>query len=314
MTHMNDGYAAPDTDALGRAQESLPALRLLIAQRKLYSQAKFWSFLRWLGFSAIGVGAPLIAVFMPPAAVVLGAIAGLWIFLSRTIFAGWESTRAAKAAAVQEEFDCLVFAMPLLAVRAPRPTPEEVAVAAGPNAEISATAAKERLTGWYPFDRDLSGTTSVAIAQRANAAYSERLQQLNAKCWLWVLVAWATAAIALSLVVNVELSTFLLGVVAPLLPAFLDVTDQWRLAKQAGADRRSMADDIERAIRGTGPNPLSDDDLMVWQERLYTLRRSAPLVPNLVYKRARDKNERVMNTAAAELSAAAKQRQFPPGS
>lgn len=255
--------------------------------------------------------APLIAVFMPPAAVAVGAVAGIWIFSSRTLFAGWEATRAAKAAAVQEDFDCLVFAMPLLAVRSPRPTPEEIAAAAGPDTEISATAVEEKLIGWYPFDRNLDGTTSIAIAQRANAAYSERLQQLNAKCWLAVLVAWTTAAVVLSLAVNVELPTFLLGVVAPLLPAFLDVTDQWRLAKHAGADRRSMADDIERAIRGTGPNPLSDDDLMVWQERLYTLRRSSPLVPNLVYKRARDKNERVMNTAAAELSAAAKQRQSP---
>ena len=217
-----------------------------------------------------------------------------------------------EAAAVQEDFDCLVFAMPSLAVRVPRPTPEEVAVAAGPDNEISNTAAGQKLTSWYPFDRNLDGTASIAIAQRANAAYSERLQQLNAKCWLAVVVVWATAAVVLSLAVDVDLPTFLLGVVAPLLPALLDVTDQWRVAKRAGADRRAMADDIERAIRGTSPNPLSDDDLMVWQERLYNLRRSSPLVPNLVYKRARDKNERVMNTAGVELTAAAKQRDRTP--
>ncbi|MGB3332094.1 MAG: S-4TM family putative pore-forming effector [Mycobacterium sp.] len=304
-------YVAPSTDSIAAAQDSLPALQLQIAQRRLYSQAKFWSFLRWLGFSVIGVVAPLIAVFAPSAAVLMGAFAGVWIFVSRTLFVGLESTRAAKAAAVQEDFDCLVFGMPMLAARVPRATPEEIATVVGSASATSAVAAEEKLIGWYPLDRDLNGTASVAIAQRASAAYSERLQQLNAKCWLGVLTVWAVAAVALSLIADVGLPTFLLGVVAPLLPAFLDVTDQWKAARRAGADRRSMADDIESAIRGTSANPLSGDDLMVWQERLYTLRRSSPLVPNLVYKRARDRNERVMNAAADELSAAAKQLQPP---
>ncbi|RDH80249.1 hypothetical protein DVS77_04130 [Mycolicibacterium moriokaense] len=289
-------------------QDSPTALRLLIGQRRLYSRAKIWSSLRWLGFSAIGIVAPLVAVFIPAAAVAVGALAGIWVFLSRTLFAGWESTNVAKAGALQEDFDCLIFRMPVLAVRTPRPSPEELAAVVGPDNEILATAAKEQLTDWYPFDRDLDGTCSIAIAQRANAAYSERLQHLNARCWLAVLMLWAVVVIALSLAFHVELSTFMLGVVAPLLPAFLDVTDQWRLTKRAGAERRSMADDIERAIRGQGSDSLSSDDLLVWQERLYSLRTSSPLVPNLVYRRARDKNEQAMNTAAVELSAAAKQR------
>ena len=65
-----------------------------------------------------------------------------------------------------------------------------------------------------------------------------------------------------------------------------------------------MADDIEHAVRGTRDNPLNDEDLLVWQERLYSLRRSAPLVPDLIYARTRRKNEQAMNSAAAELWAA----------
>ena len=306
-----NSYVAPSTTAIAAAQDSLPALRLLVAQRKLYSKAKFWSFLRWVGFSVLGVVAPLLAVFMPPAAVVVGAFAGVWIFLSRTLFSGCELERSAKAAAVQEDFDRLVFAMPLLAVRAPRPTPEEIAAVAGNDSDTFAVAEKEKLIDWYPLHQDLNGVASIAIAQRANASYSERLQQLNAQLWLGVLIIWGLAAVGLSFAFDVDLPTFLLGVVAPLLPAFLDVTDQRKLARQAGADRRAMANDIESAIRGDSPNSLSSDDLLVWQERLYTLRRSSPLVPNLVYKRARDRNERIMTLAALELSLAAKERQGP---
>lgn len=58
-------YSAPDPAHIAAAQDSTPALRLLIAQRRLYSKAKFWSFLRWIGFSAIGIAAPLVAVLVP---------------------------------------------------------------------------------------------------------------------------------------------------------------------------------------------------------------------------------------------------------
>lgn len=305
-------YASPTTYFVLTKQDSIPALRLLVAQRRLYSRAKVWSFLRWLGFSVVGVAAPILAVFVPSAAVGLGAFAGVWIFLSRTWFAKREASPAAKAAAVQEDFDRLVFAMPSLADREPRATPEEIADVAGADAELLFAAESENLTGWYPLDPELNGTASIAIAQRANAAYSERLQKLNARCWLLVLVVWSVAAFAFSLAKHVELHTFLLGVAAPLLPAFLDVTDQWRLAKRASADRLAMARDIESAVRGTSLNALSDEDLLVWQERLYGLRRSSPLVPNLVYKRARKKNEEAMKAAARELIADAKRRQIPP--
>lgn len=307
-------YAAPSTATIAETQDSIPALRLLIAQRRLYSRAKRWSFLRWLGFSLLGVTAPLVAVFMPSLAVEVAAAAGLWIFLSRTVFKTFEATREAKAASIQEDFDLLVFGMPEIATRDPRATPEELADLAGPADQITAAAASESLTGWYPLDLELDGLASIAIAQRSNAAYSERLQTLNANCWLAVVGIWLIVAVALSFAFNVSSTTFMLGVVLPVLPAVLDVLDQWRQARSAAADRRSMAADIEAAIRGTAGQALSGDDLLVWQERLYGLRRHSPQVPNLIYRRTRQRNERAMNAAAADLSAAAKRRRPGAGS
>jgi hypothetical protein len=301
-------YTPPSTATIAQTQDSLPALRLLLGQRRLYSRAKRWSFLRWLGFSILGVAAPLVAVFVPTLAVVVGAVAGGWIFLSRTIFSSLEAVRAAKAASIQEDFDLLVFGMPEIATRDPRATPEELADLVGSDAQVPAAAAREALTGWYPLDKELDGQTSIAIAQRANAAYAERLQTLNANCWLAVVGIWVAAAVALSLCRHIELPTFMLGVVLPILPAALDVLDQWRQARAAAADRRSMAADIEDAIRGTGGKVLSSDDLLLWQERLYGLRRRSPQVPNLVYRSVRRRNEQAMHAAAAELSEAAQRR------
>ena len=130
----------------------------------------------------------------------------------------------------------------------------------------------------------------------------------NANVWLVTTLAWSGAAVISSLVVGLTLPQFLLGVALPLLPALLDVWEQFLSTKRAGAVRRAMADDIEKAIRGRNDREIAPEDLLVWQDQTYELRRSSPQVPNLVYKRARDRNERAMKTAAAELADVALRR------
>jgi hypothetical protein len=307
-------YSPPESRSIRVSQNGLPALRLLLAQRKLYNLAKRWSFLRWIGFSVIAIVAPIVTALLPRAAVVVGAIAGIWIFLARTWFKNEEQSRAAQGAGVQERFDHLVFAMPSLALREPSVSPEEVSELSGEESSVHAAAEADGLLDWYPVDDRVGGATSVAIAQRANAAYAERLLRANANLWLFGTTTWLALAVVLSIALEMRFETFLLGVALPLLPALLDVWEQWRATKQAGITRRSMADGIERLVRGRGDHPLSGEDLLVWQDQLYHLRRSAPQIPNLVYKRMRTRNEKAMNAAAAELTAAALGQQGAGGS
>jgi len=283
-------------------QNDAQALRLLLAQRRLYTRAKWWSFLRWIGFSVIGVSAPILTAVVPQAAVIVGAIAGVWIFLSRTWFSSVEQNVAAKAAEIQERFDQRVFGMPELVTRVPSASIEEVVQLVGDDKAALADADRERIKDWYPFDGRVDGAMSIAIAQRANAAYSERLLNANANVWLTVTLAWSATAVIIGVIVGLTFTQFLLGVALPLLPALLDVWDQFRLTKRAGEVRRAMADDIEKAVRGRSDRELSPEDLLLWQDQTYELRRTSPQVPNLVYKRARDRNEQAMHTAAAELA------------
>lgn len=301
-------YQPPTSAAMKAGQDDPRALRLLLSQRRLYSRAKRWSFLRWIGFSLIGVAAPVLTLVVPDAAVVVGAVAGVWIFLSRTVFSSFEQDRAAKAADIQEQFDQFVFKMPVHVTRVPSASMEEIAQLTGDEETVLADADEEDLKRWYPFDDRVDGAISIAIAQRANAAYSERLLSANATVWLVVTLLWSVAAVIVSLIVSLTLSQFLLGVALPLLPALLDVWEQFRSTKRAGETRRAMADDIEKAIRGLDDTALAAEDLLIWQDQTYQLRRSSPQVPNLVYKRARARNEHAMNTAAAELAIVALDR------
>jgi len=304
-------YIPPPCKAIADSQNGIAALRLLVAQRKLYRVAKRWAFLRTIGLSVVAIAAPIITAVYPAASVAVGAVAGVWIFLSRTVFLGFERKKAAAGASVQEQFDLLIYEMPDIALRDPYVTPEEIFGLVGDDASVEHAAKRERLYDWYPVDPALDGDVGIAIMQRANAAYAERLHSSNANVWLAVAISWSVIAVGLSLSLGLSLETFLLGVALPVLPALLDVIEQWRVTKQAGAERRALAAGIERLIRGQDDHELSGQDLLVWQGQLYNLRREAPQIPTLIYKRTRRRNEQAMNSAAAELSRVAKKRTRP---
>jgi len=291
-------------------QNELPALRLLLAQRRMYKRAKLWANLRFIGFSVIGVGAPVVGVLWKDSATVLAAVAGCWIFLSRTVFLRRERGYAAFGAQVQEQFDLLVFGMPTTAARVPSATPEQISLVVGDDSSVLHYAEKERLKNWYSLDADLNGTSAVAICLRANAAYSERLLNLNANMWLAATLVWSILIVVLGLLFDLTFAAMLLSVALPLLPALLDVGEQWHATRAASGERRAMADDISSALtHQTKAQPLEPERLLVWQDQIYALRKATPQVPELLYRSTREKNERAMIAAAAELSKVAKERQ-----
>ena len=254
----------------------------------------------------IGLAAPVISVIWPSLAVAAGAVAGLWLFLGRTVLVLMQASITAKAAAVQEQLDFHIFGMPRTTDRSTLPSLEEIAAIAGPDDEVEAVAAKEDLLDWYPINDTDAGPVSVAIAQRANASYTDSLLRTTAILWTVATAAWVVMLLIVSLLAGLSLSTFLLGIALPVLPAFLDVVQYvvgvWRSAR----DRADLARAIAGHLGGSA-GPVQAEDLLVWQDRMYELRRIAPEVPDLLYKLKRKVNERAMNSAARQLSDKAKE-------
>lgn len=301
-------FEPPSGALIARTQASLPALRLLVAQARLHGRSKRWSSFRYLGVGVIAIAAPLVTTFEPDSAVGLAAIAGLWIFLSRTVVARRERFHAAKGVVVQEKFDRFVFAMPRLSRRTVALTLEEVNRIAGDDVAVDKYVHKHFELPWYPIDSELEGADAIAIAQRANGAYSQRLLSLHANVWLFSTVGWSLFAVALSMIAKLDLSTFILGVLLPLLPALLDTFDQWVVVRQASTHRLALALTIEDAIREEGELTVNAEQLLLWQEQIFVLRMSTPQVPNFLYRQTRKSNERAMNAAAEQLAALVKDR------
>ncbi len=292
-------YTPPSAKEIKKRQDENDSLRLLLAQRKLYSKAKQWLSLRLMGMSAIAFLAPIIAFIWPQSAVIVGAVSGAWIFLGRTLFSSLEKGLSSKAAAVQEMFDVRVFKMPHLADRTPSPTLEEIAVITGADGTIVKQAKDEKLLEWYAVNPSDNGITTVAICQRINTSYSKSLLNTTSKVWLGLIIFWSLILVGVSIYLQLSLNTFILAVMLPLLPAFLDKWEFRKGFKKAENQRDSMTQEIESKINS---NSVSSNDLLVWQSRMYELRRDMPLVPDKVYGFMWNVNEKAMKVAARQLS------------
>lgn len=292
-------YQPPTSSTIKTRQNEPDALRLLIAQRRIYRHAKRWLGGRWFGMVLIGIAAPVVAVLWTNVAVAVGAIAGAWIFAGRTFLAVVQSKITAQAASVQEQFDFYVFGMPDTTVRSTLPSRERIAAIAGPDSAIRGTAESERLLDWYDVDPANAGAVTVAISQRANASYTDGLLRTTAIVWAVATGAWCAILIGVAVISDVTLETFLLGMFLPVLPAFLDVVQYVVGVWRSAADRADLARAIEaRLVPGATPDP---QELLVWQEQLFDLRRGAPEVPDSIYKLRWKTNERAMRSAADQL-------------
>lgn len=295
------------TATIKERQNDDEALGRLLAQRRLYAAAKRWSMLHDVGLAVVAVAAPLLAAFVPDATVAAGAIAGGWIFLSRTVFNWLDRWYSTRGAVVQEMFDSYVFGLRNLAPRSIHVSPEDINRRIG-RRPIREQAREEDLLNWYPLDDSIDGVAAIAIAQRSNAAYAERLQYLNASRWLAGTVVWVAITVTIALIKDLSLASFLIGVALPVLPVLLDMFEQWRSVRQASADRRALAAQIESIIKSPSAGFELPMNIPLWQDQLFTLRRDAPQIPNLLYKATRSANESTMKKIAAQMAANYKRR------
>ncbi len=248
----------------------------------------------------IGLAAPVVSVVDQDLAPVAGAIAGVWIFFGRTILQFLQAAKTTAAAATQELFDFYVFGMPSTVQRSTVPSVETIAEFAGPDGKIDEAARKQKLLAWYPFRDQDAGVVSVAVAQRANASYTDRLLQSTVTTWAILTTVWVIALVGVGVAAELSLGKILVGVLMPVLPAFLDVVEYVLGIQKSKKLRRDLVRTIEERLRETS-RPVEPTELLVWQDTLYDLRRTTPQVPNFVYWLHRKKNKQAMESAAAQI-------------
>ena len=152
--------------------------------------------------------------------------------------------------------------------------------------------------GWYPINPATPPLRTVAICQRANVSYADRLLRTTAIIWQSAVVFWALITVGVALVSQLSFATILMGIFIPLLPSLFDATVYVQEIRKAATTRAAMASDLTQKIES---NNIDADDLLVWQERIHDLRRETPEVPDWIYKLQRRRNEQAMHGAAHQL-------------
>lgn len=299
-------YTPPSPTQINEAQNDDAQLRLLLAQRRLYSRAKVWANVRGFGLGIVAIASPLAVAVWPDSATGAASIAAGWFALNRLVFRPAERRAATPAATIQEQFDTRIFSMPTIAVRDPQVLPEEVVRLTNKKWNLRKKAySAERLRNWYPINVNVDGRVAIAIAQRGNLAYTEALLRRSANLWVGLLTGWAILAVAIGLIAGFSLESFLLAIVLPILPPVLDAADEWQRVRAARKERRALTLEIQDAITNDPAKPISPDQLLGWQAQLFSLRRDAPLVPDWLYWLLRPGIEQEMEAAADMLGRSA---------
>jgi len=180
------------TGTIAQRQNGLHALDLLAPQRALYTEVKRLRRLR-TGLLATGAAASMVlALVLTDARAPVGLVTGLGLLLLGLIAGGREQQRRQSAAAVQEELDTYVLALPWNTLLADRPPTDLVACRA---ARHRREHGDSDLTNWYPPVDETDHGAAVLLCQRVNVSWSAPLH----RAWAGVLGA-ALGAITLAVV------------------------------------------------------------------------------------------------------------------
>lgn len=282
--------------AIQQRQNADDSLRLHAAGGYHYTRAKRFH-LVGSGLAVVfALASPVALLTWPEAGPVLGAVAGIWIFMSRLVLEPLRQTRQTRGAAMQECFDCDVLGLPWNTALVRRPTDEEVRQASRNFDPKSATG-----RDWYPAAGViLSWPRSVLTCQRSNAVWAKRQHRAYGTTLLLIAIAWGVFGIILALAKHATLAQYLTTVALPSLPAMLDATE---LAKKhwTAADERAeievATDELFAAASDVEPAALREV-----QDKLYLLRRDSPAVAGWFYKLVRTNYEADMQFAAQRRS------------
>jgi hypothetical protein len=289
----------PSLAAIAETQNDDTSLRYQLAKAHFYGWAKILYFAGAALTLALALVAPLVLLFRPGLGPTLGAIAGAWIFVSRLMLEPFRRAYQLKGATAQEYFDCRVLGLPWNEA-AVRPLPDEEissASRAGGRSKKTFDQAKD----WYAAAGfQLEWPRSVLSCQRSNAVWACRQHRTYGLAVAGAAIAWFIVGVVVAVADGAALGSYLVTILLPSMPAFLDASELSRAHSDAARDRALIRDQMDGLLPdGTAGTPEMRDI----QDQLFRLRCDAPQVPDWFYNVIRPGYEEDMKYAVEELIA-----------
>lgn len=278
-------------------------LKRLVAQRYLYSRAKWISCIQAILVSVIPIAAT-IATAMHSEGRYWGALACLVAIPLEGVFLEWLKRQdRERAATIQEDFDCNVLELPWNEVLAGcRPSAEEIH-----STSIRVGQVKENcLENWYPpVVSSLPLHQARIICQRFNCTWDHKLR-IQCQIGIWsLLIIICIAAIVVGILSGFYTHELVVYVLAPVSPTLLWAVREAR-QQRAAADGRQrlqcrLTTLLEQTVRDEMPEDEAASQSRELQNKILLLRSTCPPVFDWVYWWSREDSQQAMEKAAAEI-------------
>jgi hypothetical protein len=277
------------------------SLNLLLAQRKLYSKAKVcftWRISLALLFAIVG---PLVSATFSNASTYVGITSIIYFLLNLLVLEHLESAHKENAAKLQEMLDVYLFDLPW----------NEYVTGKRPDSELIAKALEKQVAGdisdlidWYPV---VVGKVSIPFArlvcQRSNAWWDTNLRRR----YLWFLVTAVVVVLIVvvvaSVIVDLTIAKFLLGIVFPALPFGEVVIQQIKQNQESSRLTTELKQNIDVELTKAIAAEIEQDSINVariFQDQIFRHRSKSSMVFDWIHRIAKPTYEKRMQFSAEE--------------
>ena len=276
-------------------------MQLLRADTRYYLLGKRVHAIKVSGTLILALLAPVLLFWKPEWGDAVGAIAGAWVLVGRTYLSWLEDRFVLKGVTIQEQFDVELFDLEWNAGLAGlKADPEDIHDA---SERVSEEKRLSKLRNWYADADRAPWPLNVVLCQRSSAVWGRRGHFAYAAIVLSAGIAWFVVGLVMAAIAHVTVSGYLIKVFLPSQPAFLDTLDLVR-----GHSAQSKAKDAlvqeTTALWNRGVldlSSVSEQDCRDVQDQSYQLRRRGMQIPQLVYRMRRNRDEKAMKAAVAQL-------------
>ncbi len=285
---------------IAQEQNTPESLRLLAAQKRLYSQAKRIHFVRIVAVLLLELAAPFVVLTKPKWKEGLELIGALLTLISALVLSGIETGRVKQAAVVQEQLDVHLFRLPWNEMLVGR----EVAPELINRAASEYRGGDAKIRDWYPDPSGSAYPKDVLLCQRTNLVWGVRLQSLYAYTLLALTAGYLLFGLVIGISRRERLLEYMVAILVPALPALLEAIDTYKRYTESAQEKVELLARIEDLLQDKrNPTRLAQtiDECRRIQDAIYILRSTRPLVPDWWYELWRKKFDIDARAAVQDL-------------
>lgn len=285
-------------------QNQLKSLKLLAAQRQLYSEAKFVQLISLILSVLLAIILSISALIVSKISVYVALYGIIITFVDIVFLSQEQQSKQEKAAKIQQQFDCDVLELDFNQLNTDNYIPIETIDEY--YQKFKKKNDEQKLLNWYSIEVDkLPIWKARVICQRSNIWWDAKLRRRYAHYALILFFILLVVLFLLGIVGKLTTENFILTIVNPLAPALILTFRQYQDQKESATKLDNLFNNAESLFDELSKSHLNQQEIEEksyrLQSQIYENRRCNPPIPDWFYEFSRDKNEELMNKGVETL-------------